>query len=302
MLRVLRQGQRGTDVQRWQEFLISEGLLFKAADGIFDEETDRATRSFQAQERLVADGFVGEKTLGVARARGMRLCRRLGDDELTQGLIEESKRILKAHFRDPFGTEVPFTLAGSDYVARLERHYHPPGGARRPWGEHPGVSLFVYLKPGAVEPVEDEAATPPDAPLAEPSRIEEPSRFQLSKRSLQNLEGVHPDLIRIVQRAIETTQMDFVVLEGLRTRERQRELYAKGATRTLNSRHLTGHAVDIAPYIGDTISWHWPHYHSLALVIKRAATRENVPTIWGGDWPSFPDGPHWELPRDRYPA
>jgi len=298
MLRVLRDGHRGSDVQRWQEYLISEDLLAKAADGVFDEATDRATRAFQVQEKLVVDGRVGEKTLGRARERGMRLLRRVRDDELTQAMIEESKKILRAHHQDPFGTEVPFSLAGADYVARIERHYHPPGGARRPWGEHPGVSLFVFLKPAQAEPVADEDAE--GEPLATPPA--EPGLFRLSERSRERLRGVHPDLVRVVTRAISMSDVDFVVLEGLRTLERQKQLLKQGATRTLNSRHLSGHAVDIAPFIDETISWHWPHYHPLATTIKRAAQLEAVPVIWGGDWSSFPDGPHWELPRDKYPA
>ena len=132
--------------------------------------------------------------------------------------------------------------------------------------------------------------------------------YRLSQRSEQRLQGVHPDLVRVVRRAIGMNQVDFVVLEGLRTAERQQQLYNSGATRTLNSRHLTGHAVDLAPYLdtdgdGDReISWHWPHYHLLAEVVKEAGQLERVPLEWGGDWVSFKDGPHWQLPRDRYRA
>ncbi len=69
----------------------------------------------------------------------------------------------------------------------------------------------------------------------------------------------------------------------------------------MNSRHLTGHAVDVAPYVGGTIRWDWPLYHQLALIIKKAAADEGVQVTWGGDWRSFKDGPHWELPWKRYP-
>ncbi len=129
----------------------------------------------------------------------------------------------------------------------------------------------------------------------------------LTARDQQRLQGVHPDLIRVVTRAAQTSPLKFAVLEGLRTRERQAELLAKGATRTMNSRHITGHAVDLAPLVdldgdGDTeISWRWPHYHELAKHIKAAALLENVMLEWGGDWKSFPDGPHWQLPRSKYP-
>jgi peptidoglycan L-alanyl-D-glutamate endopeptidase CwlK len=125
--------------------------------------------------------------------------------------------------------------------------------------------------------------------------------FELGKRSLQRLEGVHPHLVRVVKRAIGCSHIDFTVLEGLRTLQRQKRLMAEGATRTMNSRHLTGHAVDIAPMIGGTIRWDWPLYHELAPIIKKAAADLEIPITWGGDWKSFKDGPHWELPHKQYP-
>lgn len=109
------------------------------------------------------------------------------------------------------------------------------------------------------------------------------------------LKGVHPDLVRVMLRA--GTQTDFLVVEGLRTMARQRELVKAGASRTLNSRHLTGHAVDIAPLVGGKLTWSWEMFHKLAPIVKEAAKAEGVKIIWGGDWKSFPDGPHWELPR-----
>lgn len=127
-------------------------------------------------------------------------------------------------------------------------------------------------------------------------------RFRLSTRSLITLEGIHPDLRKTVQHAITITPIDFAVLEGVRSIERQRELFDRGATKTMNSRHLTGHAVDIAPYIDGEVSWHWPDYHELAAVIKQAAEDQGVPIEWGGDWRSFKDGPHWQLPWKEYPA
>ncbi len=123
----------------------------------------------------------------------------------------------------------------------------------------------------------------------------------LGQRSLQRLEGVHPDLVRVVKRAAATSPLDFTVLEGLRTLDRQKLLMAQGATKTMNSRHLTGHAVDLAPMIGGTVRWDWPLYHQLAAIVKSAAKAENVPIQWGGDWRTFKDGPHWELPWKAYP-
>ena len=123
----------------------------------------------------------------------------------------------------------------------------------------------------------------------------------LGQRSLSRLEGVHPDLVRVVKKAAAMSDLDFTVLEGLRTQARQKELMAQGATKTMNSRHLTGHAVDLAPMIGGTIRWDWPLYHRLAKIVKAAAAAEKVPITWGGDWRNFNDGPHWELPWKQYP-
>ena len=123
----------------------------------------------------------------------------------------------------------------------------------------------------------------------------------LGARSLGRLEGVHPDLVRIVKTAAAMSNLDFTVLEGVRTLERQRQLVAEGASKTLKSRHLTGHAVDLAPMIGGKISWDWPLYNRLAKIVKAAAAVERLPLQWGGDWRTFKDGPHWELPWAFYP-
>jgi peptidoglycan L-alanyl-D-glutamate endopeptidase CwlK len=126
--------------------------------------------------------------------------------------------------------------------------------------------------------------------------------FRLGERSRKNLQGVHPDLVKVVERAIEITKQDFVVIEGLRSEARQRELLAKGATRTLNSRHLTGHAVDIAPWVAGTISWDWKFYSEIRNAMVTAAAELGVEVEWGGNWESFKDGPHWQLPWDKYPV
>lgn len=123
----------------------------------------------------------------------------------------------------------------------------------------------------------------------------------LGQRSLSRLEGVHPDLVRVVKKAAALSSLDFTVLEGLRTEARQKQLLDLGATKTMNSRHLTGHAVDLAPMVGGTVRWDWPLYHQLAVIVKEAAKAENVPIQWGGDWRTFKDGPHWELPWKAYP-
>lgn len=125
--------------------------------------------------------------------------------------------------------------------------------------------------------------------------------FSLSKRSIDRMTGVHPDLVKVVKLAITLTEIDFGVTEGLRTVERQRELVAKGASKTMNSRHLTGHAVDLVAYVGSEVRWDWPLYHKIAEAMKRAANALGVPIVWGGDWKSFKDGPHFELDRKAYP-
>lgn len=126
------------------------------------------------------------------------------------------------------------------------------------------------------------------------------SGFYLSRRSKNNLRGVHPDLVAVVKRAIQITKVDFVVTEGLRTIERQRQLKAAGASRTLNSRHITGHAVDVAALVGRDVRWDWPLYDKIAKAFKAAAAELGIAITWGGDW-TFKDGPHFELDRRRYP-
>lgn len=127
------------------------------------------------------------------------------------------------------------------------------------------------------------------------------NQFKFSARSMRNLKGVHPDLVKVAVRALEITDIDFGVTEGLRTVDRQRELVAAGASRTMNSRHLTGHAIDVVALIGGEVRWDWPLYARLAVHFKAAAHELQVPITWGGDWPRFRDGPHYELQRKRYP-
>ncbi len=125
--------------------------------------------------------------------------------------------------------------------------------------------------------------------------------FNLGKRSIKRLIGVNPDLVRVVKRAIGLTEVDFTVLEGMRTLARQRKLFASGASKTLNSRHLTGHAVDLGAYVDRRVAWDWPLYYTIADAMKYAADIEGVEIEWGGDWKSFKDGPHWQLSWKRYP-
>ena len=124
--------------------------------------------------------------------------------------------------------------------------------------------------------------------------------FKLSQRSKDRLKGVHPDLIKVVEQAIEITTVDFAVLEGLRTPERQKVLKEAGASQTLNSRHITGHAVDLGAWVDGEVRWDWPLYVKIAGAMKEAAKELNVPIICGLDW-KMRDGPHFELNRKQYP-
>lgn len=121
----------------------------------------------------------------------------------------------------------------------------------------------------------------------------------LNPRSEKNLAGVHPKLVSVVRRAADVSDIDFMVIEGLRTVERQKQLVAKGASKTMNSKHITGHAVDIAPMVDGEIRWDWPLYHKLAPIIKQSAKDMGVNITWGGDW-KFMDGPHWEIDPVAY--
>lgn len=124
----------------------------------------------------------------------------------------------------------------------------------------------------------------------------------LTDRDRKRLEVVHRDLVAVVERAAGLTDIGFTVTEGLRTPERQRKLVAAGASRTMNSRHLTGHAVDLAAVVDGDVRWDWPLYHKLARVMRLAAVEVNVQIEWGGEWLRFKDGPHFQLPLDKYPA
>ncbi|MHC0506499.1 M15 family metallopeptidase [Achromobacter aegrifaciens] len=130
------------------------------------------------------------------------------------------------------------------------------------------------------------------------------STFQLSQRSLERLVGVHPDLTAIVKLAIQRTTVDFTVVEGVRTLERQREYVARGASQTMASYHLPqadglSHAVDLAPLVDGMIPWSdWQVFAGLAQVVKACAAELGVPVEWGGDWKTLKDGPHFQIPRN----
>lgn len=125
--------------------------------------------------------------------------------------------------------------------------------------------------------------------------------FKLSTRSECNLHLVHPDLVKVVRRAIELTEVDFIVIEGRRTVARQKELVKAGKSQTMNSRHLHGLAVDCAAFINGKVSWEMPHYKKISLAFAKAADELKIPVEWGGNWKTFKDGPHFQLNKNVYP-
>ena len=120
----------------------------------------------------------------------------------------------------------------------------------------------------------------------------------LDQRSERNLAGVHPDLVRVVRRSAEITEVPFIVIEGLRSKERQAQLVRAGKSQTRNSRHLTGHAIDVMEAGG---TWPFALYKRISNAFKAAAHELGVPIVWGGDWKTLVDGPHYELDRAVYP-
>lgn len=127
--------------------------------------------------------------------------------------------------------------------------------------------------------------------------------FRLGKRSRSNLLGVHPDLVLVVGRAISISPTDFAVIEGRRSITRQRLLMEEGKSKTLKSRHLTGHAVDVVPWLHGRSEWEaWHLFEDIAKAFKQASEELGIPIFWGGDWETFKDGPHFQLDWLAYPV
>ena len=125
--------------------------------------------------------------------------------------------------------------------------------------------------------------------------------FSFGPKSKERLSGVHPDLVRVIEEAIKESPYDFSITQGLRTLEQQQALFNAGKSKTLRSRHLTGHAVDIAVIDNGTVTWDFDKYKVVADHIKAVAKLNDVPINWGGDWITFKDGPHFELNKGKYP-
>lgn len=151
--------------------------------------------------------------------------------------------------------------------------------------------------------------------------------YVLGARSRAKLTGVHPKLVAVVNKAIQITNQDFAVTDGLRTLEQQKELVRRGASKTLNSKHRMqadgfGHAVDLVPFINGGPRWEWSPIWNIAQAVDLAATALGVRLVWGAVWdrclmdyggspaalqaaveaykkrhpgPDFLDGPHYQL-------
>ena len=122
--------------------------------------------------------------------------------------------------------------------------------------------------------------------------------FKLSKKSLAKLNEVNPDLQKLVKNAIGLSTIDFGISEGMRTKDRQQVLYDTGKSQTMNSRHLTGHAVDVYAWKDGAVSWEFEDYETINIAFSQAAKLTNIDYVWGGSWKSFKDGPHFELKRE----
>lgn len=133
--------------------------------------------------------------------------------------------------------------------------------------------------------------------------------MKLSPSSEAKLKGVHPSLVKVVRRGAEDwkdTELTWIITCGPRTVAEQKLLVAKGASKTMNSRHIPGadgysKAVDVAMVLKGKLRWDWPLYAKIAAALKAAAAKEMVPLEWGGDWRSFKDGPHFQLPKNLFP-
>lgn len=154
--------------------------------------------------------------------------------------------------------------------------------------------------------------------------------FKFSERSLSRLEDIHPDLLGVAHRAIAISEVDFAITEGKRSQDRQAELVKAGASRTMNGRHVTGHAIDVVAVSFGTLRWEWVWYPKIAHAFQQAGIGLHVPLVWGGCWDrtlneigydlelaaaqyqerfrrvegrrALVDGPHFELQRRTYPA
>lgn len=115
-------------------------------------------------------------------------------------------------------------------------------------------------------------------------------------RTLHNLQGVDPRLVFLIGAAMAISPTPVVVVEGLRSRERQRALVERGASQTMNSKHVEGKALDVALFsAGGEYLRDFEPYRDFAAIVKSLARKWTLPVVWGGDWRTLRDGPHFEL-------
>jgi peptidoglycan L-alanyl-D-glutamate endopeptidase CwlK len=131
--------------------------------------------------------------------------------------------------------------------------------------------------------------------------------YRFSERSYQSLRQVRPELVAVTTLALDHLGRvggpDFVVTEGVRSIDEQKRLVREGKSQTMNSRHLTGHAIDVAAFTPEyKITWDAEPYQRIADAMKRAADQLGVAIEWGGDWESIVDMPHFALSREQFPA
>jgi peptidoglycan L-alanyl-D-glutamate endopeptidase CwlK len=131
--------------------------------------------------------------------------------------------------------------------------------------------------------------------------------YRFSRRSYDNLRNVRPQLVAVATLALDhlgrTGGPDFVVTEGVRNLDEQRKLVDEGKSQTMNSRHLTGHAIDVAAFTPDyEVTWETEPYETIAAAFKRAGEQLGVEIVWGGDWQDFVDMPHFALSREQFPT
>ena len=124
--------------------------------------------------------------------------------------------------------------------------------------------------------------------------------YKFGTRSLSNLVGVHEDLQKVMHQSISTSPYDFTITEGLRSPGRQQRMVDEGKSTTLRSRHLTGHAIDLAVLVNGKVIWDLKEYQELAIHIMAVAKELEVPMVWGGSWKTLVDAVHYELDRRVY--
>lgn len=188
--------------------------------------------------------------------------------------------------------------------ATMKYHGFYEGEPDGVWGNQSHAAFYAMAEAAAHCPHREEATNvnleKPNTPVAEPD-----GKFYLSSRSASKLSGAHPHLRKVVERAIKLTPIDFTVGETLRSIERQQFLLNTGKSSTMNSRHLPGSkgysfAVDLYVIRDGKVSNDMADYCKIADAMKQAAKELGTPLEWGGDWKTFKDGPHFQLPWASY--